>query len=168
MASPSCCHFLYFMSELWSHNKLFNFTHNGTPFNTGNYFPKQHIMPIFLTSTCCWSRGRVLTWLRAACSEVRFPAGATDLAFSKALQLQVREADHSTASSTEVKNKWSYTSIPIHSFMACLGTILPLSFTFLFLQKIKVGVTVCWWIVNNKLPPRFSFSIRKLTSQGTT
>jgi hypothetical protein len=32
-----------------------------------------------------------------------------------------READHSSVSSFEVKNEWSYISTPPHAFMACTG-----------------------------------------------
>jgi hypothetical protein len=45
-----------------------------------------------------------------------------------------READHSPASSAEVKNPWSYTSIPQYAFMAWFsvnkntGTTLPLPY----------------------------------------
>jgi hypothetical protein len=54
-----------------------------------------------------------------------------------ALSLEVkrpgRKADHSPASSADVKNAWSYTSIPQYVFMAwCLvgtGTTLPLPLT---------------------------------------
>jgi hypothetical protein len=40
---------------------------------------------------------------------------------SSGLKLQGREADHSTPSSAEFKNVWSYTSTPPYVFMArCL------------------------------------------------
>ena len=37
-----------------------------------------------------------------------------------------READSASPSSAKVINGWSYTSIPLHFFMACTGEILPL------------------------------------------
>jgi len=38
--------------------------------------------------------------------------------FSPGLKWPWREPDHSTPSSTEVKNAWSYTSTPQYAFMA--------------------------------------------------
>jgi hypothetical protein len=39
-----------------------------------------------------------------------------------------REIDHSPPSSVEVKNEWSYASVPPYAFMAWTGTALPLYF----------------------------------------
>jgi hypothetical protein len=35
----------------------------------------------------------------------------------------VSEADHSTVSSTEVKNEWSWTYTPLYAFIAYAGTL---------------------------------------------
>jgi len=49
---------------------------------------------------------------------------------TKGLFLRVKQAERganqSLASSTEVKNRWSYIFIPQYAFMACTDTILPL------------------------------------------
>ena len=37
-----------------------------------------------------------------------------------------RLTDHSLPSIAEIKNEWSYTSIPSHDFLACTGTTVPL------------------------------------------
>jgi hypothetical protein len=48
-----------------------------------------------------------------------YPMGTTDI--SLGIKRPEREADHSPPSSAEVKNAWSYTSIPQYVFMAwCL------------------------------------------------
>jgi hypothetical protein len=44
--------------------------------------------------------------------------GGTAEAFSR-LQRPWREADHSFQSSTQVKNEWSRTPIPLHTFVVC-------------------------------------------------
>jgi hypothetical protein len=53
-------------------------------------------------------------------------------ALSPAIKRLGREADHSSPSRAEVKNAWSYTSIPPYVFMAwCLGSAITLPYLFI-------------------------------------
>jgi hypothetical protein len=99
-------------------------------------------------------------WLNDQGSRVRFPAGAGYFLFATAsetalgptqppiqwvpgaLSLHVkrpgREADYSPPSSAEVKNAWSYTSIPHYVFMSsCLVKHRDM-FTFNFTFTIRI------------------------------
>ena len=55
-----------------------------------------------------------------------------------------RNFDHSPPSSAEVKNKWSYTSLPLYAFKAWIGTSLPLPQTEVFQKNCSLVVWSNW------------------------
>jgi hypothetical protein len=62
------------------------------------------------------------------------------------------EADHSTTTTTEIKNEWSHSSILPYTFMACTGMVLP------FIYRRYYAVT---WSEKT-----FSLVLRRATNPG--
>jgi hypothetical protein len=68
-----------------------------------------------------FSSPKLAHWLRGPCS---FLFNGYQGAFLPEVKWLVIEANHSSPSTAEVKNAWSYTSTPPYAFISCTGTTL--------------------------------------------
>jgi len=68
----------------------------------------------------CYSVFGIATTLRAGWSGVRIPVGERVFVLQNAMGLRLfpgGKVDHSPPYSAEVKNEWSYTSLPLHPYV---------------------------------------------------
>ena len=95
------------------------------------------------------ARGYSLLWsTRFSCGSSTVLCRMVTEGFSSVVQQQVHENNQSPQSSAEVKNEWSYTSIPhMHSLRTCrpnysLHSCLPTSLHFLILITLGAGFRI--------------------------